>query len=209
MLLEEDYKEMWDIFSKIKDKELYRDFSESMKMTWNKSKKQNMPITPKIIYFLRDRLDCLTDEEKEVYHMFVYLKYKEELQSRVSVHTFKVSRDYLKRINSKFYNKAQLYRKHRTNILCKNAVATPQGQYVKCKSDFINGLEVIRKRLDLSVNKFASIFKNSSNIYYQYLNNQGSPLQKTRNKIVSRLNERLGEEYTIESIEKLGKINEQ
>lgn len=131
MLLDEDYKEMWDIFSKIKEKELYREFSESMKAAWNKSIRQNMPISPKIIFFLRDRLDYLTDEEKEVYHMFVYLKYKDELQSKVSIHTFKVSRDYLKRINSRFYNKAQFYRKQKSNILCKNTAGTLKGQYIK------------------------------------------------------------------------------
>ena len=205
MLLEEDYKEMWDIFSKVKEKELYRDFSESMKTAWSKSRHKKLPITPKIIHFLKDRLDCLTDEEKEVYHMFVYLKYKEELQTRISVHTFQNSRDYLKKVNSRFYNKAQSYRKNKAYILCKNAVDTPQGQYVKCKNDFINGLEVIREKLDLSVNKFATIFKSSSNLYYQYLNNQGVPILKTKNKIVSRLNEHLGKEYTIESIEELGR----
>ena len=207
MLLEDDYKEMWDIFSKVKEKEVFSEFSESMKNTWYNSKKKNIPITPKIIYFLKDRLDCLTDEEKEVYHMFVYLKYKEELQSRVSIHTFQNSRDYLKKVNSRFYNKAQSYRKNKACILCKNAVDTPQGQYVKCKNDFINGLEVIREKLDLSVNKFATIFKSSSNLYYQYLNNQGVPILKTKNKIVSRLNEYLGKEYTIESIEELGRNN--
>lgn len=205
MLLEEDYNEMWEIFSKIKEKELFSEFSESMKNIWYNSKKKNIPITPKIIYFLKDRLDCLTDEEKEVYHMFIYLKYKEEFQTRISVHTFQNSRDYLKKVNSRFYNKAQSYRKNKAFILCKNAVDTPQGQYVKCKNDFINGLEVIREKLDLSVNKFATIFKSSSNLYYQYLNNQGVPILKTKNKIVSRLNEYLGKEYTIESIEELGR----
>ena len=205
MLLEEDYKEMWDIFSKIKEKELYRDFSTSMITAWSKSRHKKLPITPKIIHFLKDRLDCLTDEEKEVYHMFVYLKYKEELQSRVSIHTFENSRDYLKKVNSRFYNKAQSYRKNKAFILCKNAVDTPQGHYVKCKNDFINGLEVIREKLDLSVNKFATIFKSSSNLYYQYLNNQGVPILKTKNKIVSRLNEHLCKKYTIESIEELGR----
>ena len=207
MLLEEDYKEMWEIFSKIKEKELYRDFSTSMITAWSKSRHKKLPITPKIIHFLKDRLDCLTDEEKEVYHMFVYLKYKEELQTRISVHTFQNSRDYLKKINSRFYKKAQFYRQEKSNMLCKNAVDIPQGHYLECKNDFINGLEVIREGLGLSVYKFSSIFKSSSNLYYQYLNNQGKPTQKTRNKIVRRLNEHLGKEYTIESIEELGRDN--
>lgn len=205
MLLEEDYNEAWDIFKEIENKKFFEFMDLSLKRSFFRSKKNNKPITPILIFALKDKMEYLSEEEKEIYHLFVYLRYKEKQESGISINAFNNSREYLKKIASKFYNKAQLYRKHRTNILCKNAVATPQGQYVKCKSDFINGLEVIRKRLDLSVNKFASIFKNSSNIYYQYLNNQGTPLQKTRNKIVSRLNEHLGEEYTIESIEKLGK----
>lgn len=207
MLLEEDYKEMWEIFSKIKEKELFSELSESMKNTWYNSNKKNIPITPIIIHFLKDRLDCLTDEEKEVYHMFVYLKFKEELQSRVSIHTFENSRDYLKKVNSRFYNKAQSYRKNKAYILCKNSGNIPQDNNHENATDFIKGLEVFREKLCFSVNKFAGIFKMSSHTYNYYLNNYREIQEPTKAKATRRFNESVhsNKEYTVEMIEELGR----
>lgn len=207
MLSEEDYKDIWKVFKCIADKEFFTDLDESSKRAFDRCKKNNRPITTIVIDSLKNKLEYFSEKEKEIYHLFVYLRYKLDQESSVSVNAFNKSRDYLKKVNSKYYKKSQLYRKHKTSMFCIEAIETMKGHYIECKNDFFNGLEKIRKKLGFSEHKFAKIFKMSSYTYYAYLNNQREIREQTKFKAVRRLNESIysNKEYTVEMIEELGR----